>query len=143
MHSSTAILLRISGEQVPNELSKKLNSIQWPDLFNFCRNGTWETGGSCQQNIEPETNLTAFEHEPWHNQVITETIEGMKMVKLLNITYLSNLRKDGHPSSHREPAFRAENIEDCSHWCLPGVPDTWNELLYFHLLSQQKQTLTS
>ncbi|XP_039133734.1 LOW QUALITY PROTEIN: protein trichome birefringence-like 8 [Dioscorea cayenensis subsp. rotundata] len=123
-----------------NELSKKLNSIQWPDLFNFCRNGTWETGGSCQQNIEPETNLTAFEHEPWHNQVITETIEGMKMVKLLNITYLSNLRKDGHPSSHREPAFRAENIEDCSHWCLPGVPDIWNELLYAYILSNDHRT---
>ncbi|CAN6921912.1 unnamed protein product, partial [Brassica oleracea var. botrytis] len=25
--------------------------------------------------------------------------------------------------------------QDCSHWCLPGVPDTWNEILYTKFLS--------
>ncbi|CAI5503544.1 unnamed protein product [Closterium sp. Naga37s-1] len=25
-------------------------------------------------------------------------------------------------------------IRDCVHWCLPGVPDTWNELMYADLL---------
>lgn len=47
-----------------------------------------------------------------------------KPVKLLDITNLSLLRKDGHPSIYGMPGM------DCSHWCLPGVPDTWNELLY-------------
>ncbi|KAM0902155.1 hypothetical protein ACQ4PT_019484 [Festuca glaucescens] len=27
--------------------------------------------------------------------------------------------------------------EDCSHWCLPGVPDTWNELLYALFMRRQ------
>lgn len=24
---------------------------------------------------------------------------------------------------------------DCSHWCLPGLPDTWNRLLYANIVS--------
>ncbi|KAJ0973385.1 hypothetical protein J5N97_021344 [Dioscorea zingiberensis] len=104
------------------------------------RNGTWETGGSCKQNTEPDADLKAPGEEPWNNQVITETIEGMRMVKLLNITYLSKPRKDGHPSSHREPGIQSEDIEDCSHWCLPGVPDTWNELLYAYILNNDHKT---
>ncbi|EPS73377.1 hypothetical protein M569_01379, partial [Genlisea aurea] len=47
-----------------------------------------------------------------------------KPVQLLDITNLSLLRKDGHPSIYGLPAM------DCSHWCLPGVPDTWNQILY-------------
>ncbi|KAL5982566.1 hypothetical protein ACLOJK_016640 [Asimina triloba] len=29
-------------------------------------------------------------------------------------------------------------ILDCSHWCLPGVPDAWNELLYILFLRREK-----
>nr|GEZ41955.1 hypothetical protein [Tanacetum cinerariifolium] len=47
-----------------------------------------------------------------------------KPVTLLDITNLSLLRKDGHPSAYGLGAV------DCSHWCLAGVPDTWNVLLY-------------
>lgn len=50
-----------------------------------------------------------------------------KPVKLLDITNLSLLRKDGHPSIY---GLGRPTGMDCSHWCLPGVPDTWNELLY-------------
>jgi len=46
---------------------------------------------------------------------------------LLDITYLSQLRKDGHPSIY---AGAGPKYLDCSHWCLAGVPDTWNQLLY-------------
>jgi hypothetical protein len=30
---------------------------------------------------------------------------------------------------------------DCSHWCLPGVPDSWNELLYAQIQVKQHQRL--
>ncbi|XP_047178939.1 protein trichome birefringence-like 41 isoform X2 [Vigna umbellata] len=48
-------------------------------------------------------------------------------VRLLDITTLSLLRKDGHPSIY---GLGGPTGMDCSHWCLPGVPDTWNEILY-------------
>ncbi|XP_050379686.1 protein trichome birefringence-like 43 [Argentina anserina] len=50
-----------------------------------------------------------------------------KPVHLLNITRLSQLREDSHPSAY---GFGGARGMDCTHWCLPGVPDTWNQLLF-------------
>lgn len=50
-----------------------------------------------------------------------------KPVKLLDVTLLSLLRKDGHPSIY---GLGGPTGIDCSHWCLAGVPDTWNHILY-------------
>ncbi|XP_019162569.1 PREDICTED: protein trichome birefringence-like 38 [Ipomoea nil] len=49
-----------------------------------------------------------------------------KPVYLLDITFLSQLRKEAHPSTYSGD----HSGLDCSHWCLPGLPDTWNHLLY-------------
>ncbi|XP_020209084.1 protein trichome birefringence-like 43 isoform X1 [Cajanus cajan] len=66
--------------------------------------------------------------------VLEKVLGGMsksKHVYLLNITTLSQMRKDGHPSVYGHGGHRDM---DCSHWCLPGLPDTWNLLLYAALL---------
>ncbi|XP_047336472.1 protein trichome birefringence-like 31 [Impatiens glandulifera] len=64
-------------------------------------------------------------------------------VTLLNITQLSEYRKDGHTSVYgesrgklltKEQRLDPKNFADCIHWCLPGVPDIWNEILYAHVL---------
>lgn len=74
-------------------------------------------------------------------KIVDEVIKGMKVpVKLLNVTRLTNFRKDGHPSiygKNRVEKKVSRNKEDCSHWCLPGVPDAWNELIYATLVFQQ------
>ncbi|KAG2717656.1 hypothetical protein I3760_03G186800 [Carya illinoinensis] len=54
-------------------------------------------------------------------------------IHLLKVTTLSQLRKDGHPSFYHGHG-RKHRLMDCSHWCLPGVPDTWNQLLYAALI---------
>uniref|UniRef100_A0A5B7BTB2 Uncharacterized protein n=1 Tax=Davidia involucrata TaxID=16924 RepID=A0A5B7BTB2_DAVIN len=54
-----------------------------------------------------------------------------KPIYLLNITPLSQLRKDSHPSVY---GLGGHNGMDCTHWCLAGVPDTWNQLLYATLI---------
>ncbi|KAL3508798.1 hypothetical protein ACH5RR_028199 [Cinchona calisaya] len=62
-------------------------------------------------------------------EVVKRVLTNMSTpVTLLDITTLSQLRKDGHPSIYGPDGFRKGT--DCSHWCLAGVPDTWNELLY-------------
>ncbi|KAA8517463.1 hypothetical protein F0562_017756 [Nyssa sinensis] len=66
---------------------------------------------------------------------------GLK-VQMLNITQLSEYRKDGHPSIYRKqwvPLTKEKladplSYADCTHWCLPGVPDVWNELLYAYIV---------
>lgn len=66
-------------------------------------------------------------------------------VKLLNITQLSEYRKEAHLSVYRkqwEPAKDDEisdplTYADCFHWCLPGVQDVWNELLYAYIFQEE------
>lgn len=62
-------------------------------------------------------------------------------VTILNITSLSGYRIDGHPSIYGKIPLpgkqQSSSIQDCSHWCLPGVPDSWNEMLYAHLQSKR------
>ncbi|CAK9140189.1 unnamed protein product, partial [Ilex paraguariensis] len=108
------------------------------------RDGTWNEGGHCDANVAPETNNTKLEPDPVNNLFISDVIKQMESAKrkiqFLNITYLAEFRKDGHPSSHREVGTPIPAPQDCSHWCLPGVPDTWNELLYAQLLSNGFRT---
>lgn len=65
-------------------------------------------------------------------------------VSFLNITALSEYRKDAHTSVYTirqgkmltpEQQADPEQFADCIHWCLPGLPDTWNEFLYTRILS--------
>ncbi|KAM6583071.1 hypothetical protein CsatB_010073 [Cannabis sativa] len=62
-------------------------------------------------------------------------------ITFLNITQLSSYRKDAHTSIYKKqwnpltPHQLANPISyaDCVHWCLPGLQDTWNELLFAKL----------
>ncbi|KAF4369209.1 hypothetical protein CsatB_030103 [Cannabis sativa] len=73
---------------------------------------------------------------PAETRVVDSVIRDMQSpAYLLDITMLSELRKDGHPSIYSgdlSPSQRANpsRSADCSHWCLPGLPDTWNQLFY-------------
>ena len=79
---------------------------------------------------------------PQKMMIVDEVIRAMKFpVVLLNVTRLTNYRKDGHPSIYRKTASKkpvSSRHQDCSHWCLPGVPDAWNELIYASLVMQQR-----
>ncbi|KAG9149999.1 hypothetical protein Leryth_010059 [Lithospermum erythrorhizon] len=68
-------------------------------------------------------------------------------VQLLNITQMSEYRKDGHSSIYgerqgklltKEQRLDPKTYSDCIHWCLPGVPDAWNEILYAILLQDYR-----
>ncbi|KAE8669393.1 putative Tetratricopeptide repeat (TPR)-like superfamily protein [Hibiscus syriacus] len=62
--------------------------------------------------------------------VVNDVISSIKKpVYLLDITALSQLRKDAHPGS-----YNPFNGMDCTHWCVAGLPDTWNLLLYTALI---------
>ncbi|KAL0336753.1 UNVERIFIED_CONTAM: protein trichome birefringence-like 3 [Sesamum calycinum] len=76
--------------------------------------------------------------------VVAGVMARMKVpVTLINITQLSEYRIDAHSSIYTELGGKLLTDEqkadplhyaDCIHWCLPGVPDTWNRILYAHLL---------
>ncbi|XP_021632891.1 protein trichome berefringence-like 7 isoform X2 [Manihot esculenta] len=62
-----------------------------------------------------------------------EIVKNMTVpVTILNITSMSAFRSDAHVGKWNDNS----PIADCSHWCLPGVPDMWNEILLSFLLYQ-------
>ncbi|KAK1562594.1 hypothetical protein Q3G72_014558 [Acer saccharum] len=97
---------------------------------------------------EPIKNETYLKAYPPKMKVLESVLKGMKNhVTYLNITRLTDYRKDGHPSVHRKHHLSKEEkkltlkYQDCSHWCLPGVPDAWNELFYAELLIKENKML--
>ncbi|PKU70786.1 protein trichome birefringence-like 14 isoform X1 [Dendrobium catenatum] len=88
-------------------------------------NGDWNTGGSCN-NTKPLSNGSEVLQDGSLDTVVESAVKGSK-VKLLDITALSKLRDEAHIS--RGSLTAAKGVQDCLHWCLPGIPDTWNEIL--------------
>ncbi|GAU13917.1 hypothetical protein TSUD_262440 [Trifolium subterraneum] len=110
-----------------------------------------EWGGDKGENCYKEKNQITEEgyngngSVPKMMQVVENVVQDLKTrglnVEMLNITQLSEYRKEGHPSIYRkqweplteEQISNPKSYADCIHWCLPGVPDTWNELLYAYI----------
>ncbi|KAG8367956.1 hypothetical protein BUALT_Bualt16G0126500 [Buddleja alternifolia] len=108
--------------------------------------GQWNSGGACDNEMEPIKNETYLSPYPTKMTVLERVLRGMKTkVTYLNVTTMTDYRKDGHPSIYRTQHLSDEerrsplSFQDCSHWCLPGVPDAWNELLYAELLVKLNQ----
>ncbi|KAK4478422.1 hypothetical protein RD792_013892 [Penstemon davidsonii] len=101
-------------------------------------------GGNCYNETEVilEEGYRGRGSDPKMMQIVEETINKLESrglnVQMINITQLSEYRKEGHPSIYRkqwEPLTEEQisnplGYADCIHWCLPGVPDVWNELLF-------------
>ncbi|KAB1224372.1 Protein trichome birefringence-like 3 [Morella rubra] len=75
--------------------------------------------------------------------VVSSVVKKMKVpVSFINITQISEYRIDAHASVYTETGGKLLTDEqkadplhhaDCIHWCLPGVPDTWNQIFLAHL----------
>ncbi|CAN1194964.1 Protein trichome birefringence-like 4 [Linum perenne] len=97
----------------------------------------FSSAGRCDGEVGPIANETAVGANPWMTKVVESVISEMKTpVFYLNITKMTSYRRDGHPSVYhdRRGGSGGRRFQDCSHWCLPGVPDSWNQLLYAALL---------
>ncbi|KAK6937285.1 PC-Esterase [Dillenia turbinata] len=108
------------------------------------RGGQWNTGGHCREANQPLNETLGGDYND-KNVIVEDVIRQLKTpVTILNITRLSEYRIDGHPSIYGKKPRKGSSsgIQDCSHWCLPGVPDIWNEILYFHLQSEMKHSFT-
>ncbi|KAK4754199.1 hypothetical protein SAY87_002303 [Trapa incisa] len=65
------------------------------------------------------------------SDIAYNTVKNMIVpVTVLQITSMSAPRSDAHVGTWSDKS----SVADCSHWCLPGVPDMWNEILLSYLL---------
>ncbi|KAF3786816.1 trichome birefringence-like 12 protein [Nymphaea thermarum] len=101
--------------------------------------GEWNKNGSCLlKNPLGEDQIEAW-FNPKNNGVNREAREMNSIIRqslldsdihLLDLTHLSEFRADAHPAIWlgRKDAVSIWG-QDCMHWCLPGVPDTWVDIL--------------
>ncbi|WJX46450.1 Protein trichome birefringence-like 12 [Trifolium repens] len=101
--------------------------------------GDWNQNGSCLFNKPLEENELDLWFDPRNNGVnkearemnfvIEKVLQGTD-IELVDFTHLSEFRADAHPAIWlgRKDAVAIWG-QDCMHWCLPGVPDTWVDIL--------------
>eukprot|EP00262_Sarcandra_glabra_P000893 TRINITY_DN10938_c0_g2_i2.p1 TRINITY_DN10938_c0_g2~~TRINITY_DN10938_c0_g2_i2.p1 ORF type:complete len:155 (-),score=19.66 TRINITY_DN10938_c0_g2_i2:335-799(-) len=99
--------------------------------------GDWNHGGSCQrvQPLLPEQVEQLFSLESngtnvevrLVNEHLYKALKGSSF-RMLDVTHMSEFRADAHPST-----AGGKKHEDCMHWCLPGIADSWNDLLVANL----------
>ncbi|MBA0750598.1 hypothetical protein Gogos_002004 [Gossypium gossypioides] len=96
----------------------------------------------CWNETSPFPNISRIDVGT-NRQLFTTAVNVIQSMKIplhfLNITRLSEYRKDAHTSIYAAPGGKLLTQEqksdparyaDCLHWCLPGLPDTWNEMLF-------------
>nr|GME02227.1 protein trichome birefringence-like 13 isoform X2 [Ipomoea batatas]GME15172.1 protein trichome birefringence-like 13 isoform X2 [Ipomoea batatas] len=94
--------------------------------------GDWDQGGSCKrsQPLSPQEveELFSIRNNGTNvetrlvNQHLHKALKGTKF-RVMDITHMSEFRADAHPST-----AGGKKHDDCMHWCLPGITDTWNDL---------------
>lgn len=81
---------------------------------------------------EPMSRVKGLDHSPISDAIV-KVVKNLSIpVTLLHVTPLGAFRSDAHVGTWSDNP----SVPDCSHWCLPGVPDTWNELLFSFLLNK-------
>ena len=125
-------------------------SIESFNFFSsFYRATDWggKRDGSCYKEKEPVMKEGFWESgtDLKMLRILESSLEKLKAkgtnVQFINITQLTQARKDAHPTVHRrlwrpltdEQIKNPQRSSDCTHWCLPGVPDIWNELLLAYI----------
>ncbi|XP_026445574.1 protein trichome birefringence-like 42 [Papaver somniferum] len=115
---------------VDNNIDPKKTQVFYQGISPAHLDGNdWGSPGTNCANHTTPINGTVYPGSPTPVvAVVKQVLSRMSVhVNLLDITTSSQLRIDGHPSIY---ANRGQTAHDCGHWCLAGVPDTWNSLFY-------------
>eukprot|EP00756_Hemistasia_phaeocysticola_P066235 Hpha_TRINITY_DN9095_c0_g1::TRINITY_DN9095_c0_g1_i1::g.141884::m.141884 len=104
--------------------------------------GDWNEGGSCNvpdtplppSKLESVLNATVRAERRYlnfWNKVVLDYVamHSPPHLEFLDVAHMSLLRPGSHVAKYSELKG-----SDCSHYCVPGVPDVWNEVLVNLLL---------
>ncbi|KAL8206060.1 hypothetical protein R6Q57_009611 [Mikania cordata] len=154
-HDGYQMVLEKWSDWLANHINHRRTQSYFMSMTATHRRGVdWGKQGNenCLNETHPIMNEYFWESMPDLKmmRILESSLDKLKSrgvnVHLVNITQLTQYRKDAHPSIHRlfYSTLKAKQLSnpngyaDCTHWCLPGVPDTWNELLLAYILQRRK-----
>ena len=102
------------------------------DKTDSCMCLSGKNRNSCKVTQHPSSRTRGRDRSPISDTIIKVVKKMTVPVTLLHVTPMGAFRSDAHVGTWNDNP----SVPDCSHWCLPGVPDTWNEILLSFLLSK-------
>ncbi|KAG6482663.1 protein trichome birefringence-like 12 [Zingiber officinale] len=133
------IVLKSMISYIEKEVPKKTIKFWRTQSPRHFFRGEWDHNGSClSSDLLREEELDSW-FDPKNKGVNKEAREVNSLIQqallgtsisLLNLTHLSEFRSDAHPAIWlgKKDAVSIWG-QDCMHWCLPGLPDTWVDIL--------------
>ncbi|KAJ8570905.1 hypothetical protein K7X08_037877 [Anisodus acutangulus] len=148
--------LRTWSDWLEFQIDRNRTTLFFMSLSPSHKNGTdWGMGNdqNCYGETEPISRKQYWGSETERNmmEIAEASVHGLKRrgldIQYLNITQLSDYRKDAHPSIYKrnwvaptkEQLLNPRKNADCVHWCLPGVPDFWNQILYAYIMDSSNE----
>lgn len=144
IHDGLKVVLKSMASYIEREVPRKTLKLWRTQSPRHFYGGEWDHNGSCLS----DRLLEEHELDSWFdprfggvnrdartvNSAILEALAGTD-IQLLNLTYMSEFRADAHPALWlgKKDAVAVYG-QDCMHWCLPGVPDTWVDILAAQIL---------
>ncbi|KAG8660575.1 hypothetical protein MANES_02G175100v8 [Manihot esculenta] len=93
---------------------------------------------SCKVTRRPSTKTGGRDRSPV-SDIIMKAVKKMSVpVTVLHVTPMGAFRSDAHVGTWSDNP----SVPDCGHWCLPGVPDMWNEIFLSYLMSKNELSVS-
>lgn len=89
-----------------------------------------QNGHICKVTEKPMMYTSEMEYRSHFSDIIRKVVKNMSVpVTTMHVTPMGSYRSDAHVGTWSDNP----TVPDCSHWCLPGLPDTWNQILFSYL----------
>ncbi|XP_024976715.1 protein trichome berefringence-like 7 isoform X1 [Cynara cardunculus var. scolymus] len=89
-----------------------------------------QNGHTCKVTKNPMSISSTRDYRSRFSDIIRSVVKNMSVpVMAMHVTPMGSFRSDAHVGTWSDNP----TVPDCSHWCLPGVPDAWNQILFSYL----------
>ncbi|KAK6125586.1 hypothetical protein DH2020_040667 [Rehmannia glutinosa] len=129
---SIATAFRIVLQTWASWVDSKINPEKTRVFFRTFEPSHWRnlTLRECNVTKLPLSEAEGKDFSPF-SETVFEVVNNMIVpVTVVHITPMSAFRSDAHVGTWSD----RPSLSDCSHWCLPGLPDIWNEIVILYLL---------
>lgn len=136
---SIAAAYKVAMSTWASWVETSINSTRTQVFFRTFEPSHWSNQSSAHctmiQFPEPDND---YKYQNPFSDMVSDIVKKMSVsVTMLRITSMSGSRGDAHVGNWSD----RKSFADCSHWCLPGVPDFWNEILLSYLFSHKALAL--